>query len=122
VRPIKEHGAMVEKILEDPELAHVHFDLSWSETAKYLVSSERTQERAAELINRHPDRFLFGSDEVGPTTQKQLLRVYRQYAPLWKRLDDKARAKVLEENHARIFDQARREVRAWEKQHVAQAE
>lgn len=118
VRPIEAHGAMVEAILEDPSLAHVHFDLSWSETAKYLVASEQSLARAAQLINRHPDRFLFGTDEVAPTDQEAYLSVYRQYAPLWERLDDDARAKVLAQNHVRIFDAARAKVRAWERQHL----
>jgi predicted TIM-barrel fold metal-dependent hydrolase len=121
VRPIEDHGAMVEEILEDPSLAHVHFDLSWAETAKYLVASPEALERAEALIERHPDRFLFGTDEVAPTDPKAYLAVHRQYAPLWKRLDEKSLAKVLAENHARIFDKARTEVRAWEKRQAAGA-
>ena len=39
------------------------------------------------MINRYPDRFLFGTDEVAPPNQEKYLRVYNQYEPLWKLLD-----------------------------------
>ena len=59
---------IVEEILEDPGLAHVHFDISWDEVAKYLVGDARcARELGRALINRYPDRFLFGTDEVAPT-------------------------------------------------------
>jgi len=35
----------------------------------------------ADVINRYPDRFLFGTDEVAPPDQAAYLRVYNQYAP-----------------------------------------
>ena len=31
---------------------------------------------SADLINRYPDRFLFGTDEVAPDSQEKYLRVY----------------------------------------------
>ena len=108
---------IVRQILEDPSYRHVYFDLSWSEVAKYLVETPETTQRCADLINAHADRFLFGTDEVAPPNQEQYLRVYRQYDPLWKLLGDGAREKVLEGNYVRLFDEARRRVRAWEKAH-----
>ena len=69
---------------------------------------------SADLINRYADRFLFGTDEVAPQNQEQYLRVYYQYQPLWKLLDEKTREKVLKGNYERIFDGARHKVRAWE--------
>ena len=73
---------------------------------------------AAALINRYPDRFLFGTDEVAPTTQANYLRVYAQYAPLFAQLTPEASEKVRKSNYERLFDEARRKVRAWEKAHV----
>jgi hypothetical protein len=115
VHPVAQHARMVEGILTDPALRHVHFDISWSETAKYLVASAATTQVAAGLINRFPDRFLFGTDEVAPTSTRTYLRVYQQYAPLWSQLDPKASALVRRGNYERLFDQARRRVRAWER-------
>ncbi len=82
--------------------------------AKYLVATPESTRIAADLINRYPDRFLFGTDEVAPQNQEQYLRVYYQYQPLWKLLDEKTREKVLKGNYERIFDGARHKVRAWE--------
>ena len=60
-------AAIVEEILADPALRHVYFDISWDEVAKYLVATPEAAQRAADVINRYPDRFLFGTDEVAPT-------------------------------------------------------
>jgi predicted TIM-barrel fold metal-dependent hydrolase len=114
VRPVKNHAAQLAEILSDPQFSHVYFDISWDEVAKYLVATPESTRIAADLINRYPDRFLFGTDEVAPQNQEQYLRVYYQYQPLWKLLDEKTREKVLKGNYERIFDGARHKVRAWE--------
>jgi predicted TIM-barrel fold metal-dependent hydrolase len=114
VRPITNHAAQLATILADPQLSHVYFDISWNEVAKYVVATPEATRITADLINRYPDRFLFGTDEVAPSNQDQYLRVYYQYQPLWKLLDERTREKVLKENYERIFDGARQKVRAWE--------
>ncbi len=81
VRPVKEQGAIIESMLKDPEFSHVYFDISWSEVAKYAVSSPETTQNVADIINRYPDRVLFGTDEVAPANQQDYLRVYEQYVP-----------------------------------------
>ncbi|HXZ80885.1 MAG TPA: amidohydrolase family protein [Terriglobales bacterium] len=114
VRPIQGHAATIEAILQDPAFSHVNFDISWNEVAKYLVATPESTRISADLMNRYPDRFLFGTDEVAPSTQEQYLRVYYQYAPLWQLLTPAAREKITRGNYERIFDEARRKVRAWE--------
>jgi hypothetical protein len=79
-----------------------------------VVSSPEATRVTADLLNHYPDRFLFGTDEVAPSTQEQYLRVFYQYEPLWKLLDEKAREKVQKGNYERLFDEARQKVRAWE--------
>ena len=71
-------------------------------------------DRTAALINRHPDRFLFGSDVVAPGTLEAQQKVYDMYAPLWGALTPEASRKVRLDNYQRIFNQARVRVRAWE--------
>jgi predicted TIM-barrel fold metal-dependent hydrolase len=117
VRPITNHAAQLAAILADPQFSHVYFDISWNEVAKYVVATPESTRITADLINRYPDRFLFGTDEVAPSNQDQYLRVYYQYQPLWKLLNDSAREKVLKGNYERIFDEARPKVRAWEAAH-----
>src|SRR5438309_561311 len=87
VRPIKNHAANIEEILRDPDFRHVNFDISWDEVAKYIVSSPAATQIAADLINRYPDRFLFGTDEVAPANWAAYSRVFFQYEPLWNLLD-----------------------------------
>jgi predicted TIM-barrel fold metal-dependent hydrolase len=114
VHPVKDQVSIIERMLDNPELTHVYIDISWDEVAKYLVSSPESIDRVAELINKHPDRFLFGSDEVAPTDQAKYLKVYDMYKPLFAKLTPAASEKVKKGNYERLFDEARRKVRAWE--------
>jgi amidohydrolase family protein len=120
VRPVRGHAATIEAILRDPAFSHVDFDISWSEVAKYLVATPESTGIAADLMNRYPERFLFGTDEVAPSTQQQYLTVYYQYDPLWRLLTPAAREKITRGNYERIFDEARKRVRAWEDVHARQ--
>lgn len=118
VRPVHGHAAVIEAILKDPQFNNVYFDISWDEVAKYLMSSPESIKISADLINRYPDRFLFGTDEVAPDSQEKYLRVYEQYGPLWKLLNKEASEKVRKGNYARLFDEARGRVRSWESAHL----
>ena len=118
VRPVTNHAATIEAILKDPRFNHVYFDISWDEVAKYLLTSPESLRIAADLINRYPDRFLFGTDEVAPDSQEKYLRVYMQYGPLWSLLNKETSEKVRKGNYERLFDRARQKVRAWELAHA----
>jgi hypothetical protein len=118
IRPIKAQGALIEEMLKDPAFNHVNFDISWDEVAKYAVATPESTKAVADIINRYPDRFLFGTDEVAPPDQETYLRVFNQYAPLWKLLGKEASEKVRKGNYERVFDAARRKVREWEQTHV----
>ena len=118
VRPGKNHAMQIEEILKDPDFDHVYFDLTWDEVAKYFVGSPEATAAIAALIQRYPDRFLFGTDAVAPADQSKYLEVFNQYQPLWNSLDTKTSRKVRLENYERIFDEARRKVRNWESAHV----
>jgi predicted TIM-barrel fold metal-dependent hydrolase len=118
VRPVGEQLSIMERALNNPQLAHLHVDLSWDEAAKYVVETKETVAATASLINRYPDRFLFGTDEVAPRSQDAYLKVYGLYAPLLAALTPDASAKFRKGNYERIFDAARRRVREWERLHV----
>ena len=117
VRPVTDQARLVAAMLDNPKLSHVMFDLSWTETAKYIVATPATTKVVADLITKHPDRFLFGTDEVAPKNQQDYLSVYRQYQPLWDRLSPAVLDRVRKGNYERVFDEARRRVRAWEQLH-----
>ena len=120
IRPVKQHAAMLEEILADPSMKNVYFDISWDEVAKYIVASPESLRITADLINQYPERFLFGTDEVAPATQEKYLKIYLQYDPLWKALTPDASAKVRKENYERLFDEARRKVRNWERANIGE--
>jgi predicted TIM-barrel fold metal-dependent hydrolase len=118
VHPVADQLGIVGRALDHTALRNVHFDISWDEVAKYLVATPEAIAATADLINRHPNRFLFGTDEVAPKDQKSYLKVYDMYAPLLARLTAEARGMLLKGNYERLFDAARVKVRAWEKAHV----
>ena len=115
IHPIHDQLAAIEKMLRDPAYDHVCFDISWDEVNKYAVASDAAIERAADVLNRYPDRFLFGTDTVAPRDQKAYLGVYHLWDPVWARLTPEAREKITKKNYERLFDAARVKVRAWEK-------
>jgi amidohydrolase family protein len=118
VRPVQHHAAVLEDMLKDPAFSNLYFDISWTEVAKYFVGSPEAVKIAADLINRYPDRFLFGTDEVAPSNQKDYLKIYDMYAPLWKLLTPEASEKVRKGNYERLFDNARARVRVWERENL----
>jgi hypothetical protein len=118
IQPVNHHLDMVESILEDPDCARVNFDISWDEVAKYIISTPEATQRSADLINKYPDRFLFGTDNVAPADSASHYKVFEMYQPLWNRLTKEASEKVRKGNYERIFDEGRRNARAWEAAHL----
>ncbi len=118
VVPVKHHAAVLAAILAQPEFKHVYFDISWDQTARYILANPVSQAVSADLINRYPDRFLFGTDEVAPASESDYLRLFKQYAPLWSLLTPSTSEKVRKTNYERIFNEARQKVRVWESSHV----
>jgi hypothetical protein len=106
--------ALVESMLTDPDLRHVNFDISWDEVAKYAIASPQSIDRVVTILNKYPDRFLFGTDTVAPQTPAAYFAVFDIWAPVWRRLTPEASLKVRKGNYERIFDEGRRRVRAWE--------
>ena len=93
-------------------------DISWDEVAKYAMATPESIKRTAAMINRYPNRFLFGTDVVAPQSLDAMVSVYDAYTPLWTALTPEASTKVRKGNYERLFDEARRKVRAWEKSNI----
>jgi hypothetical protein len=115
VRPVTDQVALLDRALSNPALPNLYIDISWDETAKYITSSPEAVARTAALINKYPDRFLFGTDVVAPASLDAPMKVYDAYAPLWAALTPEASQKVRLGNYQRLFDKARANVRAWER-------
>jgi amidohydrolase family protein len=109
---------IVEAMLTDPALSHVSFDISWDEVAKYAVATPDSIARVAAVLNRYPDRFLFGTDTVAPAGPGPYYAVFDLWAPIWRLLTPDASLKVRTGNYERLFDEGRRRVRAWERTNV----
>jgi len=104
-------------MLNDPDFNHVYYDLSWDVTAKYVTATPESLQYTADILNRYPERFLFGTDNVAPKSSEAHFKVYEIYAPLWEKLTPEAREKILKGNYERLFDAASKKVRAWENSH-----
>ena len=115
VRPLQEQAQLVDRVLSQPELRRLYFDISWDAVAKYGVATRENTARLADVVNRYPDRFLFGTGVVAPKSLEGITSVFHLYDPLWRLLTPDASHNVRLGNYERLFDGARREVRAWEK-------
>jgi len=109
---------IVESILADPAFRHVYFDISWDEVAKYIVATPGSVKASADLFNRYPDRFLFGTDNVAPPDQATQLKEFHLWDPVFAQVNPQASLAVRRGNYERIFDEGRRRVRAWEAANV----
>jgi hypothetical protein len=112
------HVELLGRLLEEPRLSHLYFDISWDEVAKYAVSSPQSIASVAALLDRYPDRFLFGTDNVAPPDLESDLKVYSMWQPVFDRLRPATRLAVTLGNYERLFDNARMRVRAWERANV----
>ena len=112
------HLEVLDAMLSDPALGHVNFDISWDEVAKYAVATPESIKRVAAMFNKYPDRFLFGTDTVAPAGPEPYFAVFEKWAPIWQLLTPDTSLKLRKGNYERIFDEARRKVRAWERANV----
>jgi hypothetical protein len=109
---------IVEAMLTDPALNHVNFDISWDEVAKYAVATPESIARVVSVLNRYPDRFLFGTDTVAPAGPDPYYAVFNMWQPVWRQLTPDASLKVRKGNYERLFNAARQRVRQWEKANI----
>ncbi len=111
------HLDMIERTLENKELKNLHYDISWDVVAKYITATPESLENAARIINKYPDRFLFGTDMVAPK-KENYFEVYEMYAPLFEKLTPAASKMLRLTNYEQIFNKARVDVANWEKAHA----
>ena len=119
VPPTEHHLELLDEMLGDPRYDHVMLDISWDEVARYVVRDANTVHGWAALIERHPSRFLFGTDSVSPSGWESYARTHEAYRPLWEQLGAGVRAQVERLNYERVFDAAVPRVRAWEQRQLS---
>ena len=110
-------------MLADPAFRHVDIDLSWGPIiAPYIIDTPEHLKMTADLIRKYPDRFLYGSDPGATTDWKLVKNSYEVWDPLWKELGPALTGQVAKDNYIRIFNESRRNMRAWEKAHPEKIE
>ena len=115
VAPSKHHVELLDDMLSDSRYDHVMLDISWDEVARYIVQDDDALSAWTSLIEKHPHRFLFGTDSVAPADWDGYATTYEIYQPLWERLNAKTRAQVERLNYSRVFDDAVPRIREWER-------
>ena len=119
VEPTPGYAGLLQELLRDEALSHVSLDLSWDVVAEQIVEPEERLSAWAALVNAWPERFLLGSDTVVPADSTAYLANFEAWDPLLRRLDPEASRLVRLGNYERVFDDARRRVRAWERSDAA---
>ena len=119
VAPAEQHLTLLDEMLGDSRFDHVTMDISWDEVAKYVVSNDDVAAAWAALLEKHPTRFLFGTDSVAPFNWDGYAKTHVVYQPLWERLEPQTRAQVERLNYERVFDAAIPKIRSWEQDQLA---
>ena len=102
-------------MFSDSRYDHVLVDISWDEVARYIVQDDDALIAWTSLIEKHPNRFLFGNDSVAPADWDSYAKTYEVYQPLWERLRAETRVQVERLNYERVFDAAVPRIREWER-------
>jgi len=123
VQPYPNHWKNLEDMLADPDFKHVFIDLSWGPIiAPYVIDTPEHLKMTADLIRNYPDRFLYGSDQGATTDWELVRRNYDAWTPLWKEIGPELTSQVAKDNYLRLFDESRRNIRAWERTHPERVE
>ena len=103
----------------NPELdARLHRHLLGRGREVHRRHARRRSQRAAELINRHPDRFLFGTDEVAPDRAGEVPEGLRPVRAALRAADARGEREGAQGQLRAALRRGRRKVRAWEKANV----
>ena len=123
VQPYPEHWKYLDEMLADPAFKHVYVDMSWGPIiAPYILDTPEHLRMTADLIRKYPDRFLYGSDQGATADWDLVKKNYDAWDPLWNAIGLALTRQVAKENYIRIFDQSRKNMRAWERAHPEKVE
>ena len=94
--------------------ANLYVDISWDVVVKQFFKGDSLDEKWKNILEKHSNKILFGSDSVSPTPKKYS-EVLHLYDSVWKNLSKKTVQNITYNNYKKLFDNARLRVRAWEK-------
>ncbi|HEX2300689.1 MAG TPA: hypothetical protein VHH34_19660, partial [Pseudonocardiaceae bacterium] len=105
------------RIFDDPGLQHVSTDISWNEVARHLRSTPEITKAFIELVRRHDDRIIQGTDGVKPESLSQYFRQSRDLKPLMDlvraEVGVQAWSNIRHANLERLLAAARRDTQQW---------
>jgi len=112
------HLDIIDWILDTFPKEQVNFDVSWNDLAQHIKASPAIQLRFRDLVLKHRERFLWGSDSVKAPTADNYERHYHDMTPLFEQIEarkggKKAVALMLHGNAARVLGEARRRAQQW---------
>jgi hypothetical protein len=90
--------------------------------APYFIDTPEHLRMTADLVRKYPDRFLYGSDQGATSDWENVQKSYAVWTPLWKELGPQLTQQVAKDNYTRLFDQSRKNIRAWEQAHPEKIE
>lgn len=123
IQPYPEHWKYIDEMLGDPGFQHVYIDVSWGPViAPYIIDTPEHLKMTADLIRKYPDRFLYGSDQGATADWSLVKKSYDVWDPLWKEIGPELTRRVTRDNYVRIFDESRKNMRAWERAHPERIE
>lgn len=137
VKPTRDHLQMVSRVLDACPGWSV--DISWDIVQERFIKPEPgmpTTDEWAQFVTRYQDRVLWGSDTViysrnvvdakGVPTSMGKRMTFDQYmavpkitSPLFEKVGPQISQKVRVGNYVKLFDGAKKKVRAWEAAHAA---
>jgi hypothetical protein len=115
VTPRDGHLQMLEEFLTDPELRHVYIDISWDKLAAHMNASPETLRAWAALLNRFPNRFVFGSDALTPLDGAAYGKTFRDYQTLRSLLNDGVFEMIFKKNLKNIAEVSIKNRDSWER-------
>ena len=86
-----------------------------------MRSPRRSPRRVATMLNRYPDRFLFGTDTVAPRVRCRTSRSSTSWAPVWRLLTPEASLRLRKSNYERISTKEGAESAPGKKRHQVTA-
>jgi hypothetical protein len=123
VQPYPEHWKYLDEMLGDPGFKHVSIDMAWGLIAvPYFIDTPEHLKMTADLIRKYPDRFIYGSDQGATADWGLVKKSYDAWTPIWKEIGPELTRRVAKDNYIRIFDESRRNMRAWERAHPEEVE
>ena len=118
VRPVKDQIGIIDRALADPDTEpRLHRSLLGrnGEIHRLVARDDRRHRRSDQSLSRSiPVRHRRSRADQ----PDRLLESRRMYEPLFARLTPRRSEQVRKGNYVRLFDEARRRVRAWEKANV----